>query len=649
MAWKKADLDPQTEAFLAQEARVATEQVPGGFHMAFVRLSYGTLDEASDFVEFLADHMTADPAQTGLWLRGAELALLQERVEMIVQSGPQSGVISALLYLCDLDTNALRDAFPTVVVQGETPPQRPNGPARFGIIDDGIPYLNRRYRRQDGPTQTSRIAALWMQKPGAGALTGRVMERGEISAAFTPDLEEARHYRAVNKTLSAAAWHRRATEHRLTHGALVMDLAAGAEPADTSDPMREVDILAVQLATQSVKDSSGRRLREGILRGLRWIVRRALEEPTQTPLVVNISLGAMDGPRVSVAGYAKLIEQEVKNYKTLSGQDMVVTAAFGNARRNRQVATAKPEGLLANTAPAEITWRILPEDRSESLLQIRLIAPKDRLVGDRLKRLRIQIEMPGKPASQWMKLRHGLSRVSPDGSTRYWCAQTGQDTTTVTMIAALVVAPTAQPIEPDETGTPPHIASVAPAGGYIIRVRNNGAPVELAFQIQRDDTPPGFAAHGRQSYFDHKDAYGWDLETMDWTDPSASAITRQGSYSDLCAETATTIKTVGAAFQPFGAPTATPSRYSSEGTDLRVIGPTPGPEYSVIVDRSRFAPGLRASGVLSGSSGRLSGTSAAAPILARQLLLDPDSVGQPNPHSGRIGTLVPTTPLRDIG
>ncbi len=530
MAWKKAELDPQTAAFLTQEALLAAEHAPTGFHLAFVRLAYGTLAEARDFVDFIAHQMTLDPAQTGLWMRRAEQDLLVERLEMALQSGAQTGVISALLYLRDLVTHPLRDHFPGMVITGKAAPQPHNMTPRLGIIDDGLPYLNRRFRRQDGQTQTSRIAALWMQKPGLGAICGRVIERDEISASFTADLDEANQYRADHIGLGAAPWHRRASEHRVTHGALVMDLAAGAEPDDTRDPMRAVDIFAVQLATQSVKDSSGRRLREAILRGLRWITRRALEEQTHRPLVINISLGAMDGPRVSVAGYAKLIEQETKDYKALSGHDLTVTAAFGNAHRNRQVATAKPDGTLTDAAPAEITWRILPEDRTESLLQIRLIAPTDRLEGrlaDRqLKEMHIQIEAPGKPASQWMKVKDGLCRISPDGSTRYWCALTSRDETSVSMIAAVVVAPTARPTEPDVTGTPPHIASLAPAGGYIIRVRNSGAPVEWALQIQRDDTPAGFAAHGRQSYFDHKDAYGWDLETRDWTDPSASAITR---------------------------------------------------------------------------------------------------------------------------
>ena len=61
----------------------------------------------------------------------------------------------------------------------------------------------------------------------------------------------------------------------------------------------------------------------------------------------------------------------------------------------------------------------------------------------------------------------------------------------------------------------------------------------------------------------------------------------------------------------------------------------------MIVDRSHFAPGFRASGVLSGSFARLSGTSAAAPILARQLLLQSAALGVTGPQDNRLGPLVP--------
>jgi hypothetical protein len=107
-----------------------------------------------------------------------------------------------------------------------------------------------------------------------------------------------------------------------------------------------------------------------------------------------------------------------------------------------------------------------------------------------------------------------------------------------------------------------HGFGFAPAGEWTIRAGADADQISL--KILRDDTPAGYVIAGRQSYFEHPDAYAWDAEMREFTNPENSPITGKGSTTSH-AGASRAIHFAGALVGDAIGDTAQASRYSSSG------------------------------------------------------------------------------------
>jgi hypothetical protein len=153
-------------------------------------------------------------------------------------------------------------------------------------------------------------------------------------------------------------------------------------------------------------------------------------------------------------------------------------------------------------------------------------------------------------------------------------------------------------------------------------------PVRVTARVQRDDTPPGYRTLGRQSWLDHPLGWDWDEEARGYLAPRPARdapgcpVTREGTSVAYAGAENPAILFVGAVRPVIGDPDAVRAAgYSSEGVGhLARPGESPGPTLVALGDDGVTLPGRRAAGVVSGSVARMSGTSMAAPQVARALL-----------------------------
>ena len=487
--------------------------------------------------------------------------------------------------------------------QGDLDPRVPVA----AVIDDGIAFLNARFRSDPAH---SRIRAVWLQASNAlsagDVVCGQVLTGPEIDAHLATGADEADVYAQVNRALYPVT-DGALTNRRVAHGTHVLDLAAGAAPLG-QDPLREVPILAVQLPPQSVRETAGRRLETYLVQGLRWLLAQVLRQAQGTdvpPMVVTISLGSLAGPGDSHAFLADWLKHEVARHARLTGGAQVrLVIAYGNARLARLVA----RGELRRSQPMELIWRVQPDDHTSSHLEIRtdasmttglqvtLVPPP----GSRLPVLEVPWPAPG---TSW-RLEGPVAAVSsvldPGGTAQLHVA----------------VAPTVG-------------VATAPPGGWRIALRTTEAePVRVTARVQRDDTPHGYRTLGRQSWLDHPQGWDWDSDLRGYLAPRSAAdapgcpVTREGSSVAYAGADDPAILFVGAARPVTGEPGhLRPSAYSSEGVRyLARPGESLGPTLAARGDDGVMLAGRRASGVLTGSVARLSGTSMAAPEVARALL-----------------------------
>ena len=516
------------------------------------------------------------------------------------------------------------------------------------VVDDGIPFLAARFRRG---LDATRFLSVWLQADerqvagagivGAGVAGGLVLTGTEINRMLAVG-EEQDHYRRVNRQLLPLT-ERASSNHRISHGAHVMEIAAGADPADSRDPMRDVALLAVQLPPAAVADTSGRRNEGRIVQAVRWIMLEALRANRaggRCPLVITLSLGSLAGPGDDSQFLANWLAWEAAAWQRLTGCPMTLVCAYGNAHRQRLVARAG----VSRKAPMELSWRVLPDDHSPSFLELR--CPKARA------------------GKVWLTLHPPGSGLPP--------VRVGFDTATAQVIAAaggpiaavypmaeqhhaallIALAPTARL----DGGT------VAPAGGWAVTVRAKGGKDQVVTaKVQRDDTPAGYRRLGRQSWLDHPLAWDWDDQTRDWIRPwpgssgpvpqPPAPVSRQGTAAAHAGASDPALLFAGSVKPRIGYPDdRVSSLYSAEGvsgfsdaacqpgTAPHQTGESRGPTGVALADDGSNLYGRLASGVLTGSTARISGTSVAAPAVARARVLALLS-GGPDP--------VPTGAVRD--
>jgi hypothetical protein len=537
----------------------------------------------------------------------------------------------------------------------------------MAVIDDGIPFAHRNFRDAEGCR--TRVEFCWLQsadklRDQKSVLFGREYTRAEIDRSIEQfGDDEDRLYDAVGAT-SATGDFGSLLGHHATHGAHVMNLATGYDPAHGEEPPEEIRIIAVQLPNSVSMDTSGFGEDMYILSAVHYIFHRAdvIKKmygcPDDLRLVINFSYGCTGGRHDGETELEAAIDELIQKRREYAPTALVLAA--GNTFLDRLHAEIHDADFHRNNV-VELPWRIQPNDRTPSYLElwfwgefspskpfrftVELRNPSGTLVdlcdlrdpsGQRQTSLPVQADDPtGKPGDPIRLLAvlnpqgDVIGQISVDlhradaangeakAGAEYEQHKTGR------WRVLIVMAPT----EPEDDCLPG-----ADSGKWTVVIRRShdvrlkGYPIHC--WIQRATDFESFRSGSRQSYFDD---YAYEStrftpqgdlaeKDLDEKDPKKSLVKRFGSLNGLA--TGHTSLVVGGYRLGAGLGSslarARPARYSSAGT-LKPDWIDKTVDCSSMSDRSRALPGTISAGVRSGSLSLIQGTSTAAPFVARQL------------------------------
>ena len=551
---------------------------------------------------------------------------------------------------------------PTPVKRSKSGP--PPGNVVVGIIDDGLAIGHERFRKSAGST---RIEYVWVQDgiPPSTLLTeGREIDKATIDAWLSASthaglVDEEEFYRQAGLADFAIARDlHRPVAWRRAHGTHVLDVATGAEPGGRPD----WPIICVQLPIATVGMPETSTLGHYIIYGVWYILLRSLFVPgAALPVVINISYGISDGPHDGTHPIETAIEFIAGLWSAVFGVDVEVVIASGNSYLDRL--HAEVTFPSAGSQTKDICWRVQPDDKTDSVveiwlpygppatsnrLEVTLIAPD----GSATTALG---EIPGSLAEDW----------PPSGSPTLGQVAYGQSSAGRSHFR-ITVDPTAGIDSP---------GPFAPSGLWIIRLKNlalaNGAVVHA--YIARDHAPYGYPRRGRQSFFDDRLYERYDNAGRPIEVDNASIVKRAGSMNAMA--TGDKPSVIGGFFRKDRPPLEyRPVKYSAGGP---IVSPglphRDGPDALAVSDNSAVHRGVLAAGTRSRSLVAMNGTSIAAPRITRWVAeqlanglsgnrwavqalavieeANPPLTGTPHPSpqrggAGRIISLLPPPPPR---
>lgn len=551
----------------------------------------------------------------------------------------------------------------------------------LAVIDDGLPFAHRNFRDKSG--RRSRVEFCWLQSVTADRRQKSVLFGREYSREQIEDLiaqhgdDEDKLYRKAGATLDTEDLGHFIDRHA-THGAHVMDLAAGYAPErarqaydqnpQEEEPREEIRIIAVQLPNTIAWDTSGFGKDMYMLSAFHYIFDRAdiIAEGYKVKnlrLVINFSYGFSGGRHDGETELEAAINELVCKRRTRAARNnddlfgpspTALVLPAGNTFLSRLHGLITRDDFVNNAAT--LHWRVQPNDRTPSYLELWFWH------GFNPNGYRIELQDPwGKLQSSFNIVVNPTTRPGADpnkfdiikNSAQQQVGQISVDLhradaasgpgTTGRYRVLIVLAPT----EPEDPTLPR-----ADAGKWTIVIRRGVAALiedPIHCWIQRSADPEGLRSGSRQSYFDD-DAYEdiaftpeGDFSEQDGKPPRGDRKTfvrHFGSLNGLA--TGRTALVVGG-YRLVGGLGTSPARvrpalYSSAGvlpdpetTEAPELTPCSAerPDHrtwpkkqvnaSSMSDRSRVLPGTIAAGVRSGSLSFVQGTSAAAPFVARRL------------------------------
>jgi subtilisin family serine protease len=497
----------------------------------------------------------------------------------------------------ELCTPVPQFGIPTAPVASKRPEAGPKGVV-IGVIDDGIAFANERFRTSE---ITTRIEHFWSQDgrpevPPAGYFTGWELDQAAINihlaaAAGGGFVDEDHVYRATHHVDFARGGHQ-PVALRLAHGTHVMDLAAGRFPADAA---ARLPIIAVQLPVATTADTSGATLGSWVLEAMRYI----LENAGRRSVVVNLSYGLIAGPHdgssILEQALEELVTQREANPATRNSPLRIVLPS-GNSRQAR----CHAQFALNEGDRRALSWRILPDDRTPSFMEMWL----PHVAGARV---RIHVTTP---SGETATIRPGEE----------WVWRSGIDVLAKVLYLNTIVPGRNRPmiffaVAPTATNTTGR--ETAPAGTWRIRVANKGPRIDVDAWIQRDDTPYGYPRRGRQSRFEDPDYVRYDYagRVVDDSVHPASYVKRDGTMNAIATGRQPIV--VGA----FRCNDGHTLEYSAGGqlvnSPNRGAPSNHGPDVMAVGDDSDAYKGVLASGTRSRTTVAMNGTSVAAPQVTR--------------------------------
>jgi hypothetical protein len=520
------------------------------------------------------------------------------------------------------------------------------GRVLVGCIDSGCPFAHQHFRHADRGT---RVLGLWDQDPDPA------FRSAEAGGAMPPDLGYGCEITKARLDALMALCTRHGVvdedacyelagydllRRRLSHGAAVLDLMAGPLPFvarssadpdrppdwgkdDDDAPARGADIAFVQLPRDAVQDSSSAGLPRLLLDGLRWILSLAGEDTER--IVVNLSDGSSRGSHDGQSMFERAMKALVAEQAAL-GRALQLVIAAGNSFDEQRHAQLDPAALRLEHRRAVL--RVMPGSEAPSFVVARLPANTPNL------RLRIT---PPSSREAYPTAADEADRPSIGlGQARCWPDADTAQCRVVMPAASAGHAPCALLAWPATAGADAR-ARAAAAGDWTIEVERDAAITEpVHLYVTRNQTNPGAQRRGLQARFIDVDGC-YDpkryLRALEADPPlPASSIRRHGSLTSFATvNSGPQVTVVGAVLHR----EATQSLYSSEGPGLGDPPSRLGPDAYRPGDESRALRGVRAAGTRSGAKVRVTGTSFAAPQVARERANAPTSASAAPAAAGK--------------
>ena len=526
--------------------------------------------------------------------------------------------------------------------EGEQPP----GALVIGVMDDGCPFAAAHFLK--GPVGAAgvitRVRAIWDQTQNKQPVpvddsNGNACLFGHVPSDFLYGLEFSRDFKVPSsapRQMGLDEWIRlhstaglidedgcyadarfRNLAPRQSHGGHVMDVFAGRVPTSSrvgpsqpgqdrrdppswtigTDPACKADVVFVQFPDNCIRDATGVWLKAYVVDGIRFILSHA--HPTMTKnVVINLSYGPTTGPHDGTAELEAAMTALTAEFNGITKQPKLeIVLAAGNAYLS--------EGHIVfgrNTAAqpdyVEWNWRVPPDNTALCFAEI------------------------------WMK------STEANGVTVTLTSPRGASSSSTT-------GPTAPPYGdplPPYTGVyaplawgnstvwliavEPTIAKaglVPEHGDWRIKVDGIGVKAEVHAYVARSDPNMGVRTGARRSYFvdpkweQTRSAEANCRDINGEFDKSGSLVRRFGSLNGIATATDASVHVAGGYVLSNGRK----SSYSSAGPARG--GSRIGPDFALPCDESYALQGIRAGGNRSGAVFRLTGTSAAAPQLARHI------------------------------
>ncbi|WP_108814770.1 hypothetical protein [Loktanella sp. Alg231-35] len=517
-----------------------------------------------------------------------------------------------------------------------TPPK-----AIIGVIDDGIPFVHRAFLDSTGK---SRINLCWLQaakaENSAAVPFGREVTNTEIDTLRADHgRNEMAMYRAsgaIDRDLPELGT---VLTHHATHGGHIAGIAAGNDCYVGADALPDdVQILAVQLPNTIAWDTSGIGKEMMMLSAMEYIMHRARAiadryNVPEIPLIVNFSYGwsanRHDGQSSFELAVENLVTQR-KGFQPLTELVMPTGNNFANDMHARFMEPDMTDGII------EFGWKIMPDDRTSSYLEIWLPPDFDPAGWDVVVTPPegTDLDVPGFiPVAPDPNLANGDPRRFTElerGGANIGQLSVDKHLGNRWRIMIALVPTVPDPAEFRRT----------PVGTWTIKVDMSATPLAGAqamdVWVQRDDDPTQLGTGGQQSRL-------VDLAGNAAANP-LPPIRGYGCINGI-GTAPSTIRVAG-----YDQTTREPSPYSGSsalaalpGGDV-IMGPE-APVISAVADQGAFRPGLPSIGVLSGSGARIVGTSAAAAAASRLMVaniaadLDPKQGFEPLPEPGPDVTL----------
>jgi hypothetical protein len=481
-------------------------------------------------------------------------------------------------------------------VLGTNPPKA----AVVAVIDDGLAFAHERFRNKTGGT---RFKYFWNQddttgiNPPPGFGWGRELAETEINTLLTSCthsgiVDEDELYSRAGQNLAA---------RRAKHGTHVMDLACGLPPNEVipSSPY----LIGVQLPRWVTTETSGGTLTPPVLDALHYILNRAdqiaaQENTAALPVVVNLSYGNIAGPHDGTAPLEAAIDQLVAARPT----PLRVVLPAGNhylarchTRFSLPAATSMPARI------EHLRWRVQPDDRSGSFMQIWLPYATTQVAPT----VEVRITTPSGQQSPWI-VPGGFWNWPSSINTLFRADYVPTPSLGNRPLILLSMSPTA------EVTTAPR---TAPSGKWRVEVRNTGPAITVDAWVQRGDTPFGYPLRGRQSRFDDSRYVRFDLAGRpEENDIGPSHIRRKRTLNALA--TGRQAIVIGG----FRRSDYAAYRHSGAGPIITPPGGPAwrdGPDATAVGQDSVALHGVLAAGTRTGSVFAMEGTSVAAPQVTR--------------------------------